>query len=251
MIGKRFIKKLRNLAEIALLPKGLQLKLQHQSFDWQSYRLSLRIKALGVAPAFILDVGANEGQFAIGASTTFPKAQIISYEPGTNAFARLKQTLKNYPNIKLLNKALGSDPGHAVLHVTNADQSSSLLELGRGHLLAYPEIREVAQETVEVTTIQKELKHMMPPEPILLKIDTQGFEMQVLHGASHALKSLRWILLETTTQPMYRGEFVFNQIASWLQEREFAFLGPVDLHISPTEKPGQFDALFEHKALKK
>lgn len=248
MIGTKFIEKLRNLAEILLLPGGLRLKLRHQNFHWRDYRLNLRLKASGVAPACIFDVGANEGQFAIGALAAFPGARIISYEPGIGAFTRLRQSLASHPGVELINKAVGSDTGEAVLHVTNADQSSSLLELGRGHLETYPEIKETGQETVVVTTIEEELGRIAPNGPILLKIDTQGFEMQVLRGAGSALESIQWIVLETATQPMYRGEVVFGEIETWLRERGFVFLGPVELHVNPAGKPGQFDALFERSA---
>ena len=245
MIGAQFIKKLRNLTEILLLPGGLRLKLRHRNFYWKDYRLNLRLKASGVAPACIFDVGANEGQFAIGALAAFPGARIISYEPGVGSFARLTQSLANHSGVELINKAVGSNVGGAVLHVTNVDQASSLLELGRGHLEAYPEIRETGRESVIVTTIEEEFRRITPIGPILLKIDTQGYEMHVLRGAGHALESIRWIVLETASQPMYQGEVVFDEIAAWLRERGFAFCGPVELHVNSAGRPLQFDALFE------
>lgn len=246
-IGIRLIEKIRNLAEILLLPGGMKLKLIHRSFHWRDYRFCLRLKASGVAPHTIFDVGANTGQFAIGAMAAFPEAQIISYEPGSRAFGQLQHTFANDSRVKLINKAVGDITGETMLHVTNADQSSSLLELGDGHLKAYPEIKESGQEPVQVITLENEIRHISPQKPILLKIDTQGFEMQVLRGAGEVLEYIQWIVFETTTQPMYQGEATFDEILPWLQERGFVFQGPIELHVNPSGKPCQFDALFEKR----
>ncbi len=245
MCGKKLIEKLRNLTEILLLPDGLRLKLQHRNFHWRDYRLCLRLRASGVAPRSIFDVGANEGQFAIGALATFPAATIWSYEPGAGAFARLGAVLGNHPRMRLARKALGREEGEATLHVTTADQSSSLLELHANHLEAYPEVRELRQETVQVSTLKNEIERILPPEPVLLKIDTQGFEMQVLQGAGEALGRIRWIVLETATRPMYRDETLFSDISRWLGDRGFVFRGPLELHVNPAGRPCQFDVLFE------
>jgi len=245
MFATKLVEKLRNFAEILLLPGGLRLKLRHKNFHWRDYRLCLRLKAIGVDPRCIFDVGANEGQFAIGALATFPQARIISYEPGGHAFARLKNAMAGNSAVKLVNKAMGSEEGKAMLHVTNADQSSSLLELGSEHRCAYPEIKEIRQEAVCITTFEREFFRVSPPEPILLKIDTQGFEMQVLRGTGQVLERIRWIVFEAATQPMYYNEVVFDELAAWLRARGFLFRGPLELHVNPAGKPCQFDVLFE------
>jgi FkbM family methyltransferase len=241
---KNVIEKLSNLTEIILLPSGLKLKLKHKNFHWREYRMCLRIRSCGVHPKCIFDVGANEGNFAIAAREVFPKARLILYEPGNSAFARLQKALGEMSRIELYNKALGSELGEANLRVTNADQSSSLLELGRAHLEAFPEIFEVKQETVSVTTFEREFQRIFPESPILLKIDTQGFEMQVLQGAGLSLGLVDWIVLEASSQPMYKGEVIFLEIAKWLEERGFQFIGPIELNFDSTRRPCQFDALF-------
>lgn len=248
MFAAKLIAKLRNLTEILLLPGGLKLKLKHKNFHWRDYRLCLRLKASDVMPGSIFDIGANEGQFAIGALAAFPDAKIYSYEPGEEAFARLSAALGKNPNLELTRKAVGREEGKASLHVTSADQSSSLLKLHRNHLEAYPEVRELRQEVVPVTTLEKEFRLVSPADPVLLKIDTQGFEFPVLQGAGEALQRVRWIVFETATRPMYQDETLFDDIAVWLKERGFAFCGPMELHVDPAGRPCQFDALFERRA---
>jgi len=239
-----FWEKLRNLSEIMLLPQGLRLKIRHRNFHWRDYRLCLRLKSMGIEPQSIFDIGANEGQFAIGASSVFPQAKIYSYEPGSAAFERLRKAFSGMARVDLNKVAVGKEVGEATLHVATSDQSSSLLTLHRNHLEAYPTIHEVAKEVVAVTTLAKELGRKQPLNPILLKIDTQGFEFQVLQGARETLQCVQWIVIETSTRPMYHGEVLFGDISAWLEERGFAFIGPVELHVDCRGMPGQFDAVF-------
>ena len=245
MCARILFEKLHNLSAILLLPGGLRLKIRHGNFHWRDYRMCLRLRASGVDPRCIFDIGANEGQFAIGASAAFPEARIFSYEPGSAAFARLTAALGTNPNVELTQEAVGREEGEASLHVTTADQSSSLLELHRNHLEAYPEVRALRKETVQVTTLENEFRRISHEEPILLKIDTQGFEFQVLQGAGEAIQRIRWIIFETATRPMYQDEVLFDDVSAWLKQRGFVFRGPVELHVDTAGRPCQFDALFE------
>lgn len=241
---RHFVEKLRNLCEILLLPRGLRLKFAHPNFHWRDYRMCLRLRAAGVDPVSIYDVGANEGQFAIGALEAFPSAVIHSYEPGREAFQRLKRGFVGNPRMRLANLALGESAGMAELRVTNTDQSSSLLRLHQHHIEAYPHVREIRTEEVRVSTLADEFRALAPARPVLLKIDTQGFELEVLRGSEAVLDRIDWIVLETSTVPMYSGEAVFAEVAAWLTGRGFSFRTPVEIHLTTGERPCQFDALF-------
>lgn len=241
---RKFVEKLRNLCEILLLPGGGGLKLRYPNFHWRDYRMCLRLKAAGVDPATVIDVGANEGQFAIGALNAFPEAKIYSFEPGSRAFARLERNLATISRVALFRIALGARKESARLNLASSDQSSSLLRMHRHHRDAYPEVEEIGIEPVEVTTIASAFGKDPPEPPVLLKIDTQGFEMQVLEGAGPALSGIRWILCETSTIPMYEGETLFGQLSAWLSARGFEFVAPIEIHFDRNGSPCQFDALF-------
>lgn len=242
--------KLRNFSEIVLLPGGVRLKLRYPNFHWRDYRLCLRMKAFGVDPKCIFDVGANEGQFAVGALSAFPKAKLFCYEPGSAAFARLDAELGRNPRVSLSNKALGREEGQATLRVTSSDQSSSFLKLHSNHIEAYPHVKEAREEIVAISTIAKEAAGNLLEMPILLKIDTQGFEFQVLQGSGEHLDQIDWIVFETSTRPMYQGETVFGEISSWLEQRGFTFMGPIEIHVDSTGRPCQFDGLFERRRVR-
>ncbi|PTX97145.1 hypothetical protein DB345_08195 [Spartobacteria bacterium LR76] len=244
---RSLLHKVANLCEILLLPGGLAQKIKHRDFHWKDYRMCLRLRGSGVKPSTIFDIGANRGQFAIGATGLFPEADVHCFEPGSVAFSKLKAEFQDNPRVKVHKIALGRSPGVTTLRVTSQDQSSSILPLHENHRVAYPEIVESRSEEVEVSTLTKEWEKLQPASPVLLKIDTQGFEMAVLEGAEDVLQKIQWVILETCTRPMYEGEALFGEINEWLSRRGFFFRGPVEIHFSGENQLCQFDALFERR----
>lgn len=236
--------KFKNLSEIALLPRGFQLKLGDPAFDLQVLKVCHRLQSSGIVPEQIFDVGANVGQFASMAAATFPNAEIHSFEPGEDALKRLRIVPNRYPNVRVHECALGEVEGEADLHVTSASQSSSLLPLGEQHKSLYPAVQEVGRQKVRVSTLSKEAGLLKPSGKHLLKLDVQGAELQVLRGGRGALAAFEWILLETSMVPLYQGEATFDAIQDFLKEEGFEFLTPADLHLTDDGKFGQFDALF-------
>lgn len=245
ILVRKLIEKFRNLCEILLLPAGIELKYRYPNFHWRDYRMCLRLRAAGVDPASVIDVGANEGQFAIGARRAFRSASIYSFEPGKEAFARLEKNMARMSRVHCFRMALGEQAQTCVLNVANFDQSSSLLPLHRHHIEAYPDVRIAGSEEVKVNTLTSMVDNMELKQPVLLKIDTQGCEMSVLLGAQPILHQFQWIVLETSTRPMYEGEVVFEKIVEWLNGRGFKFVAPVEIHLSRGGVPSQFDALFK------
>ena len=79
----------------------------------------------------------------------------------------------------------------------------------------------------------------------MLKLDVQGYEPQVLEGATETLKRVNYVLLEASFRPLYEGEGVFMEIARVMEGRGFDFLRPVDWLIDPRNgEILQMDALF-------
>ncbi|NJK90797.1 MAG: FkbM family methyltransferase [Blastochloris sp.] len=95
-----------------------------------------------------------------------------------------------------------------------------------------------------VSTLEEESYITSLPEPRLLKLDVQGYEAQVLRGGGKTLALFQWILLETSTKPMYLGETLFEDLVALLKSQGFAFNTPVHIHLSETGAIGQFDAIF-------
>jgi FkbM family methyltransferase len=170
--------------------------------------------------AAVLDVGANVGQFArelrddVGYT-----GEIVSFEPLAAAFASLQAARRGDPSWRALHCALGAEPGTWTIHVAANSESSSLLEMLPAHRAAAPYSGTVGEERVEVRTLDGVLDGLFPDSfagEIYLKIDTQGYEREVLRGAKRSLARIRTLQLELSLVPLYRDAPLFDEMCALL-----------------------------------
>lgn len=137
-------------------------------------------------PWIVMDVGANHGQFMKMALREMPTAatQIHCFEPGARAFEELRRNADGDPRVRLNRVALGSAPGTATLHYE--EQGSGLASLTRRDLEHFG-IHFGLSEPVEVTTVDAYCDLNGIDRIHLLKLDVEGHELEVLHGARRML----------------------------------------------------------------
>jgi len=142
--------------------------------------LPLDLKRSGAIPSVIFDVGANIGQTANFFISHFPESKIYSFEPVLDTYNQLLSNSSHSKNIVCFNQALGSDIQKSIIYVNGSSGSSSL----KGKLNALFSHTEV----IDIDTGYNFcIKHGV--EKIdLLKIDTEGFEINVLKGFEPLLK---------------------------------------------------------------
>ena len=155
-----------------------QLKVYFFGHYHERYEADLVQRLLGEDDVF-WDIGANVGYFTLVAATALKnRGQIIAFEPGKNAYARLTENLALNPwrNIQTYPVAVADREGEAVLHLLGdiADSSASL----------YPAAQAQAGQEVCRTVA---LDHFLDSEglrpPDLIKLDAEGAELAVLQGA--------------------------------------------------------------------
>ena len=133
----------------------------------------------------IWDVGANIGLYSLIAGIKFPRVKIFSFEPELEAFNRLKENIKlnRLNNIEALNFGLGNKNEEVAL-VKGAHFSD-----GNHSLLKRQEAgNEGAKETVKVFRGDDLIKDNYP-QPNVIKIDVEGFELNVLKGMTGLIKN--------------------------------------------------------------
>jgi FkbM family methyltransferase len=193
----------------------------------------------------VLDVGAHRGESARHFHELFPTATVHSFEPLAEAYAELARALAGTPRQHCHHLALGDKPGRAALHRSSFSQSSSLLEMGELHKAAYPFSAGSSLEETEVDTLDGVAERAGFEPGILLKIDTQGYEKQVLLGATQTLAHVVLIIVETSFVELYVGQPRFPEIHALLAERGFEYRGAWDQFASPKDgMPLQQDAMF-------
>lgn len=170
----------------------------------------------------VLDVGGNRGQTGTNLRAAGYKGEIISFEPLRNAFNILAKTAQRDGAWHVYNYALGSANTSATLNIAGNSVSSSLLGMLPAHLAVAPDSKYIGQQPVEVHTLDSLYDSMCArAHNIYLKIDTQGFEMQVLAGAADSLPHISTLQLEMSLVPLYGDAPLFQDLYSYLTVRGY------------------------------
>eukprot|EP01035_Chromulina_nebulosa_P019691 gene19691-25611_t len=176
--------------------------------------LSLKAQENGVLT--ILDIGANTGQFGAAIRAAGWRGKLISFEPLSAAHSLLTLRAGKDDKWNVAPKmAIGSTTGSAQLNISLNSVSSSFLQVNNKCLAAAPAAEFHSVETVKVMT----LDDAMDPYdagPYALKLDTQGFEIEVLQGASRILDDVRVVSIEMSLVPLYEGGAGFIELYNYL-----------------------------------
>lgn len=175
-------------------------------------QLRMLFESYGVTTVF--DVGANEGQYAMAVRQAGFSGRIVSFEPLSSAYGILSANAERDGKWIVADRcAIGSENGEARINVAGNSASSSLLSMLDRHASAAPESRYVSTELVPLRTLDS-LAHQYLDEKSrpFIKIDTQGYENQVLDGASNFLDRAIGVQLELSTVSLYAGQSLYDQI---------------------------------------
>lgn len=154
----------------------------------------------------VLDVGAHQGQFALVASRRWPEAKLVCFEPLPEPRAVLLRVLAGHPTLRVVGAAVGDRCGTAEFHVSRSTDSSSLLPITGTQASMFPGTEEATTMSVRVTRLDAEFDGVALTRPALLKIDVQGAELQVLHGAVGVLDQVDVIVVECSFVELYAGQ---------------------------------------------
>lgn len=164
----------------------------------------------------VVQVGAHIGGELEYISTL--SSNVLLFEPQKDVYEQLIKKLK--PGMIAENIALGATSQKAVKMYKERDnqsQSSSLLEPGI-HLQQYPSIKFSDVEYVDIVTLDEYLKES---KYNLMMLDVQGYELEVLRGASKTLEAIDYILCEVNRAEVYKGCPDVSQIDNYLAQFGF------------------------------
>jgi len=193
----------------------------------------------------ILDVGANKGQFALYARHRFPNAEVHCFEPLADPRAALEALFRDDLHVQIHAIAVGAASGEAQIHVSRRDDSSSLLGISQLQSSRFPGTEEERIEEVAVIALDEVFAAADLPRPVLLKLDVQGYELEVLRGAEHLLDSIDTILVECSFDEFYEGQPLFDEIYRYLYDRGHRIVGGRISTACPAGAWQQGDFVFE------
>ena len=171
----------------------------------------------------ILDVGANTGQYAQSLMGLGYKGNVISFEPLTVAYETLVHKTKKYPKWKAAEKiGLGDYDGEAEINISKNSVSSSILSMSEEHKNASPDALYIDKETIKVKKLDSVFQEYRNNfENIFLKIDTQGYEENILNGASKSLSEIKGLQLELSLVSLYDGQKLFLEMVEMIRTYRF------------------------------
>jgi FkbM family methyltransferase len=184
-------------------------ELQHIRKDQPTLEthLSQLLPKLGID--CLLDVGANHGQYGSMLRRCGYKGRIASFEPVKASFEILRAKAAKDPQWSVYNYALGAKPGTSMIHVSRSTVMASFLEATEFSHLQFPEGMPVMRdEKVTIHTLDEVFERVtegLKSPRVFLKMDTQGFDLQVFAGAKRSLPQVRGLQTEISIQAIYEG----------------------------------------------
>jgi FkbM family methyltransferase len=180
----------------------------------------------------VLDVGANVGQFGDLVLDAGFKGLLVSFEAIPEVHRKLSAHAARHRGaaswIVAPCAALGSTCGQIEMNISANSVSSSLLPMRPAHLQAAPQSKYVEKQTLKMERLDKLAVGLIPlAGGLLIKIDTQGYELEVLRGATQLLPRTSAIQLELSLTPLYEGAPTLVEMLSFMESQGFELFGLV------------------------
>ncbi len=174
----------------------------------------------------VLDIGANAGQFAMDLRELGFAGRIISFEPLADVYHELARHAAFDELWEVVNVAIGDDDHTTEINVSENSQSSSILGILPVTLEAAPTARYVGRQRVDVRRLDGIIDEYLDRQARpYLKVDVQGYERQVLAGATRSLADrIIGVQVECSLVPLYDCEARFEEILELMKEQDFTLM---------------------------
>lgn len=194
----------------------------------------------------LIDVGGASGVVSKMFSSALEKSLIHSFEPISDSFNLLSESVKGITNIKIYNSALGSEDTEIEINVASRITSSSLYEINTriGDPYFAENLKHSRSEKIKI----KKLDDFFSSKDkiSMIKLDVQGFELEVLKGASETLQNTHYILTEVMNHDFYRGAPLYFEIDAFVREHNFELLDIIP-SIRRDSKLMEWDVIYSNK----
>ena len=179
------------------------------------------------ATPVLFDVGANFGQTTERFRQHFKDSTIHAFEPSPSTFETLRERTRGITGLHLANSGLGAHPEIKTFVENRRPDISSFLEPGKDCWGSVKQRIEVKLDTIDDYCEREGIGHID-----VLKSDTQGFELEVLHGASRMFeqKRIRLVYLEVIFSAMYQGMPGIDELFKFLFRHGFRVVAVYNMH---------------------
>jgi len=196
----------------------------------------------GSPPRVIHDIGANVGTWTCLAKSLYPDAAVEAFEPLEEHKAGFRLWTAPWTDVRLHPVALGPRDGTVTIEITDFSDASSVLPLADEGRKTFS-IAPAGRREVPMATLDGLVAAGTVRAADLLKVDVQGYELEVLRGAERSVQAARAVICEVSFRRFYEGQALFAEVLAHMGERGFRLhaFGP---SLNPGEPLVQADALF-------
>ena len=201
----------RKVGEARRRLREVRKRMQEQA-GW----LPADLRKLGVSPRTVVDIGVGEGTPAL--YEAFPEAYQVLVEPLEENEHHLRRILQEYEGAYFLT-AVGAREEELVINVEPNKRSKSSIH-ARTDLTSTGD--PVEKRKIPVTTLDALAEKNDFRPPFGLKIDTEGFEYQVVEGAPNFLRETQFVIAEVNVAEVYEGSYSFADFVGIMDEHGFS-----------------------------
>lgn len=198
----------------------------------------------------IVECGARDCRETIALASRFPNAVIYTYECNPATLPQCRKAVKGYRNIHLIEKAVGNVDGKVTFYPTNIRSKTCWAQGNPGASSLFRTSGKYPLETFcqdEIEVLSERLETLIERKHIraidLLWMDIQGAELMALEGLGNYLSRVKIIQAEVMFFEIYTGQPLWEEIRTFLDSREFTYLGAIDAN------PFFADAVFVNNTL--
>jgi FkbM family methyltransferase len=182
----------------------------------------------------VLDVGGNTGGYGRMLRSLGYRGRIVSFEPVRASYEELARRTARDRHWRVLQLALGERDGQCAINVGRHAVFSSLLEpttFSHGHFGAASEVTHVEEVPMRrLEDVLPECVDGLADPRVFLKLDTQGYDLQVVEGCGAGLQLVRALQSELSVRPLYVGAPSYVESLDRLRAHGFELSGvfPLD-----------------------
>jgi FkbM family methyltransferase len=235
---------LKNIIKSLVFKTGFDLH-RLTSTSNPNFQLLKGIDRFGIDLVF--DIGANTGQFASELRTVGYRGRMVSFEPLSEAHKVLTEVSAGDLDWTIHRRgAIGDIDGEVEINIAGNSVSSSLLPMLDSHLSAAEDSAYIGSELVPINRLDSVApNYIQESDRYFIKIDTQGFEWQVLDGGLDTLAKAQGVLCELSLTPLYEGQRLWLEMLQRLKAEGFTLWSIQKGFTDPRDgRTLQIDAIF-------